>query len=96
MPLNVLERLAERCREQADVVIVETPARRDVLSDPAEGLRGHRQHESTLQSLKRSKQGTPLAVTELWDEHDGKFIDDTGRMAMLIHDIFPFAWPEFA
>ena len=86
VPLHLLERLAERCGEQADVVIMETPARPDVLSDPAEGPRGHRQHESTLQSLKRVKQGTPLAVTELWDEHDGNFTDDTPRMAKLIQD----------
>ena len=86
VPLNVLERLAERCREQADVVITETLARPDVLSDPAEGLGGHRQHESTLQSLKRIKQGTLLAVTELWDERDGNFTDDTARMAKLIQD----------
>ena len=86
VPTNVRERLAERCREQADAVIMDTPARPDALLDPAEGLRGPRQHESTLQSLKRIKQGTPLAVTELWDEHDGNFIDDTGRMAKLILD----------
>ena len=52
-PTNVLERLAERSIEQVDGVIVETPAMLDALQDPAEGLRGHRQHESTLQSLKR-------------------------------------------
>ena len=63
-----------------------TPARPDILSDPAEGFRGHRQHVSTLQSLKRLKQGTPLAVTELWDDHDGILIDDTARMAKLIQD----------
>ena len=51
VPLHVLERLAERCRVQADAVLVEPPARPDILSDPAEGFRGHRQHESTLQSL---------------------------------------------
>ena len=73
-------------REQAVTVILDTPARLDALLGPAEGLRGHRQHESTLQSLKRIKQGSPLAVTELWDEHDGNFIDDTGRMAKLIQD----------
>ena len=65
--LHVLERLAERCRVQADAVLVETPARPDILSDPAEGFRGHRQHESTLPSLERLKQGTLLAVNELWD-----------------------------
>ena len=81
-----LERLAERCRVQADAVLVETPARPDILSDAAEGFRGHRQHESTLQSLERLKQGTPLAVTELWDEHDGIFIDDTTRVAKLSQD----------
>ena len=86
VPLNVLERLAERCREQADVVIMETPARPDVLSDPAKGLRGHRQHESTLQSHTRIKQGTPLAMTELSDERDGNFTDDTARMEKLIQD----------
>ena len=86
VPLHVLERWAERCRVQADAVLVETNARPDILSDPAEGFRGHRQHESTLQSLKRLKQGTPLAVNELWDAHDGIFIDDTARMAKLIQD----------
>ena len=86
VPLHVLERLAERCRVQADTVLMETPARPGVVSDPAEGFRGHRQHESTLQSLKRLKQGTPLAVTELWDEHDGTFNDDTARMAKLIQN----------
>ena len=86
VPLHVLERLAERCRVQGDAVLVETPARPDILSDPAEGFRGHRQHESTLQPLKRPKQGAPLAVTELWDAHDGIFIDDTTRMAKLIQD----------
>ena len=86
VPLHVLERLAERCRVQADVVLVETPARSDILSDPAEGFRGHRQHESTLQSLNRLKRGTPLAVNELWDAHDGNFINDTARMAKLIQD----------
>ena len=44
-------------------------------------FRGHRQHESTLQSLKRLKQGTPLAVSEFWDELDGTFTDDKARMA---------------
>ena len=86
VPPHVLERLAERCRVQADAVLVETPARPDILSDPAEGFRGHRQHESTLQSLKRLKQGMPLAVNELWDAHDGKFVDDTACMAKLIQD----------
>ena len=62
------------------------PARLDALLDPAEVLRSHLQHESTLQSLKRIKQGTRLAVTKLWDEHDGNFIDDTERMAKLIQD----------
>ena len=55
VPPHVLECLAERCRVQADAVLVKTPARPDILSDPAEGFRGHRQHESTLQSLKRLK-----------------------------------------
>ena len=86
VPLHVLVRLAERCRVQADAVLVESPARPDILSDPTKGFRGHRQHESTLQSLKRLKQGTPLVVTELWDEDDGIFIDDTTRMAKLIQD----------
>ena len=104
--LHVLESLAERCRVHADAVLVESPVRAGILSDPAEGFKGHRQHESTLQSLKRLKQGTPLAVTELWDDHDGIFIDDTVRMAKLIQDaaqrsartrdILSFAWPEFA
>ena len=40
---HVFERLAERCRVQADAVLVETPARPHILSDPAEGFRGHRQ-----------------------------------------------------
>ena len=57
---HVLERLAERCREQADAVLVETPARPDILSDPAEGFRRHRQHESTLQSLNDSNKGCLL------------------------------------
>ena len=86
VPLRVLECLAERCRVQADAVLGETLARSDILSDPAERFRGHRQHDSTLQSLKRLKQGTPLAVTELWDEHDGIFIDDTTCMEKLIQD----------
>ena len=47
VPPHVHERLAERCRVQTDAVLVETPARLDILSDPAEGFRGHRQHEST-------------------------------------------------
>ena len=71
---------------QADAVLVETPARPDILSDPAEGIRGHRQHETTLQSLKRLKQGMPLAVNELWDAHNGNFVDDTACMAKLIQD----------
>ena len=106
VPTNLLERLAERCREQADAVIMETPARPNALSDPAEGLKGHRQYESTLQSLERINQGTPLAVTELWDEHDGNFIDYTVRMAKLIQDAAQdrqghvtsssVAWTEFA
>ena len=37
VPPHVLERLAERCRVQADAVLVETPARPDVLSDPVGG-----------------------------------------------------------
>ena len=57
VPPHVLERLAERCRVQADAVLVETPARPDILSDPAERFRGHGQHETTLKSLKRLKQG---------------------------------------
>ena len=44
VPLHVLKRLAERCRVQADAVLVESPARPDILSDPPEGFRGHRQH----------------------------------------------------
>ena len=40
VPPHVFERLAERCRVQADAVLVETPARPDILSDPAEGFRG--------------------------------------------------------
>ena len=79
VPPHVLERLA-------DTVLVETPARPDILSDPAEGFRGHRQHESTLQSLKRLKQGMPLAVNELWDAHNGNFVDDTASMAKFIQD----------
>ena len=55
VPPHLLEHLAERCRVQADAVLIETPARPDILSDPGEGFRGHRQHESTLQSLKRLK-----------------------------------------
>ena len=82
VPPQVLERLAERCRVQADAVLVETPA----LSNPAEGFRGHRQHESILQSLKRLKQGMPLAVNELWNAHNGHFVDDTACMAKLIQD----------
>ena len=35
VPPHVLERLAERCRVQADAVLIETPARPDILSDPA-------------------------------------------------------------
>ena len=42
--------------------------------------------ESTLQSLKRLKQGMPLAVNELWDDHNGNFVDDTACMAKLIQD----------
>ena len=49
-------------------------------------FKGHRQHESTLQSLKRLKQGMPLAVNELWDAHNGNFVDDTASMAKLIQD----------
>ena len=86
VPPHVLVHLAERCRVQADAVLVETPARPDILSDPAEGFRGHRQHESTLQFLKRLKQGIPLAVNELWDAHDGNFVDDTACMAKPIQD----------
>ena len=86
VPPHVLERLAERCRVQADAVLLETPARPDILSDPAEEFRGHRQHESILQSLKRLKQGMPLAVNELWDAHNGNFVDDTASMAKLIQD----------
>ena len=86
VPPHVFERLAERCRVQADAVLVETPARPDVLSDPVEGFRGHRQHETTLQSLKRLKQGMSLAVNEFWDVHNGKFVDDTESMAKLIRD----------
>ena len=86
VPPQVLERLAERCWVQADAVLVETPARPDILSDPAEGIRGHRQHESTLQSLKRLKQGMPLAVNELWDAHNGHFVDGTACMAKLVQD----------
>ena len=37
VPVDVFEHLAERCHEQADAVIVEVPARSDVVSDPAEG-----------------------------------------------------------
>ena len=106
VPPHVLQRLAERCRVQADAVLVETPARPDILSDPAEGFRGHRQHETTLQSLKRLKQGMPLAINELWDLHNGNFVDDTASMAAVnsrccarptrTSDIFTFAWPEFA
>ena len=51
------------------------------MSDPAEGFRGHRQHESTLQSLKRLKHGMPLAVNQLWDAHNVNFVDDTACMA---------------
>ena len=58
VPSHVLERLGERCRVQADAVLIETPARPDILSDPAEGFKGRRQHESTLQSVERLKQGT--------------------------------------
>ena len=86
VPPHVLERLAERCWVQADAVLVEPPARPEILSDPAEGFRGHRQHETTLQSLKRLKQGMPLAVNELWDAHNGNFVDDTASMAKLIQD----------
>ena len=57
VPPHVLERLAERCRVQADAVLIETPARPDILSDPAEWFRGHRQHESTLQSLETTRTG---------------------------------------
>ena len=71
---------------QADAVLIETLARPDILSDPAEGFKGHQQHESTLQSLKRLKQGMPLAVNELWDAHNGNFVDDTASMAKLIQD----------
>ena len=35
VPPDVFERLAERCRVQADAVLVETPARPGILSDPA-------------------------------------------------------------
>ena len=35
VPLHVLERLADRCRVQADAVLMEAPARPDVLADPA-------------------------------------------------------------
>ena len=86
VPPHVLERLTERCRVQADASLVEIPARPDILSDPAEGFRGHRQNESTLQSLERLKHGMPLAVNELWDAHHGNFVDDTACMAMLIQD----------
>ena len=86
VPPHVLERLAERCRVQEDAVLIETPSRPDILSDPAEGFRGHRQHVPTLQSLKRLKQGMPLAVNELWDAHNGNFVDDTASMAKLIQD----------
>ena len=86
VPLHVLERLVERCRVPADTVLIETPARPDILSDPAEVFRGHRQHESTLQFLKRLKQGMPLAVNELWDAHNGNFVDATASMAKLIQD----------
>ena len=48
VPPHVLQRLAERCRVQADPVLVETPARPDILSDPAEGLRGQRRHCNPL------------------------------------------------
>ena len=43
------------CLSPAEAVLVETPARPDIL-DPAEGFRGHLHHETTLQSLKRLKQ----------------------------------------
>ena len=39
VPQHVLERLVERCRMQADAVHVETPARLDILSDPAKKFR---------------------------------------------------------
>ena len=86
VPPHVLERLAERCRVQSDAVLVETTAKPDILSDQAEGFRGHRQHESTLQSHKRLKQGMPLAVNELWNAHNGNFVDDTASMAKLFQD----------
>ena len=36
--------------------------------------------------LNDSKQGMPLAVNELWDAHNGNFVDDTASMAKLIQD----------
>ena len=86
VPPHVFEPLAERCRVQADAVLVETPSRPDILSDPPEGFKGHRQHETTLQSLGRLEQKMPLAVNELRDAHNGKFVDDTESMAKLIRD----------
>ena len=36
--------------------------------------------------LKRLERGVPLAVHELWDAHNGNFVDGTASMAKLIQD----------
>ena len=49
-------------------------------------LRGSEDTDNMKRHCSPSKQGKPLAVNELWDVHNGNFVDGTACMTQLIQD----------
>ena len=105
VPERVLRLVSARCRELADQLILEeTDSPRDNF-EIGDGLRGHRQSETTLSRLKKLKQGGRSAFGELWDEESQHFTTDVDRMASIIKDsarkrqgevqASPFAYRQF-
>ena len=78
VPQSVFDRLSERCRAQAQEVIAEISAAPQSAPAVEPGLRGHQQHETTIQALKRMKEGVRKKCCELWDEEHGEFTSDAG------------------
>ena len=84
VPQQAFELLSARCSEQADLAISEETASAQSAVHVAPGLGGHQHCESTVQSLKRMKEGKPTACCELWDEERQVFTSDRQRMAEMI------------
>ena len=84
VPAGVLEKLSEHFGELANAAILEASNSAELASEDSHGLRGHQTCQSTVQTLKKLKEGKRIACAELWDDEHECFTAERARMAELI------------